>query len=351
MRTIKSIPLFALLIAAPFTAFAQGESQETKQDVKEGVKEEVKQETKQETKTELKITGKPIVAVYANYSAGLGNANGQSGFNLDRSYLGYQFNFSKDLGGKVVFDVGSTKVAGSDLERVAYIKNAMLSWTPGNFTFNVGLIGLEQFGLQEKFWGYRYIWKSFQDEYKFNSSADMGIVAKYKFNKWLSADVTFINGEGYKKVNKDNNNRYGVGVTVTPIKPLTLRAYVDRYDADGAGKEAQQSMALFAGYKHQYFSLGLEYNKLWSSDFIKNQDKTGYSAYATVFINKKFAVYGRYDELTSKDHYFSGETRRAIAGVQYSPLRYLNFSPNIQTQNPSNGKASTYLFMNMEIKF
>ena len=71
--------------------------------------------------------------------------------------------------------MGSTKVSGSDLERVAYIKNAMLSWKTGNFTLDFGLIGLEQFNVQEKFWGYRYIMKSFQDEYKFGSSADMDL--------------------------------------------------------------------------------------------------------------------------------------------------------------------------------
>lgn len=305
---------------------------------------------KTEEKTEFKLTGKPIVTIYANYSAGLGHANKESGFALERSYLGYQFKVSNNLGGRVVFDVGPTKIPGSDLERVAYVKNAMLSWTPGNFTFNAGLIGLEQFEVQEKFWGYRYIWKSFQDEYKFNSSADMGIIAKYKFNKYVSADITFINGEGYKKLNKDNNNRYGAGITLTPIRELTLRAYYDRYDGDGENAKAQESMALFVGYKHKWFSLGLEYNKLWNSDFVGQQDKTGYSAYATVYLNKKFSAFGRYDDLSSKDHYFKGDERRSIIGLQYEPLRYLRISPNFQTVNPSNGKASNFLFVNVEFK-
>lgn len=134
---------------------------------------------KQEEKKKFQIKGQPIVTVFANYHAGIGNANKESGFALDRAYLGYQFSLTEKLSGKVVFDMGSTKVSGSDLERVAYIKNAMLSWKTGNFTLDFGLIGLEQFNVQEKFWGYRYIMKSFQDEYKFGSSADMGILGKY----------------------------------------------------------------------------------------------------------------------------------------------------------------------------
>lgn len=41
--------------------------------------------------------------------------------------------------------------------------------------------------------------KSFQDEYKFGSSADLGVSVAYKFNKVVSADVIVANGEGYKK--------------------------------------------------------------------------------------------------------------------------------------------------------
>lgn len=179
---------------------------------------------KQEEKKKFQIKGQPIVTVFANYHAGIGNANKESGFALDRAYLGYQFSLTEKLSGKVVFDMGSTKVSGSDLERVAYIKNAMLSWKTGNFTLDFGLIGLEQFNVQEKFWGYRYIMKSFQDEYKFGSSADMGILGKYKFTKWLSADITISNGEGYKKLNGDNKYRYAVGATILPVKNLTLRS-------------------------------------------------------------------------------------------------------------------------------
>ena len=127
----------------------------------------------------ITITGKPIVTLFANYHTGLGHANSNSGFELDRAYLGYQFKLTENFGGKVIFDIGETKLKGADLERVAYVKNAMLSWTPGNFTLDFGLVKTEQFSLQESFWGYRYILKSFDDEYKFGPSADMGIIGKY----------------------------------------------------------------------------------------------------------------------------------------------------------------------------
>lgn len=294
----------------------------------------------------FQFSGKPIVTIFADVHTGLGSANEDAGFTLERSYLGYQFTVTKELSGKVVFDIGTSKVEGSDLERIAYVKNAMLTWKTGNFALDFGLISLEQFNLQEKFWGYRYIRKSFQDEYKFNSSADMGIIGKYKFNGWLSADVSFINGEGYKKINKDNHFRYGAGVTLQPLKNVTLRAYWDIYNGDGGESKDQQSLALFAGYKHTRFYVGAEYNKLFNTGFSDGNDRTGYSAYASVNLWKKWALFGRYDNLVASQNSVAGQ-QYGLAGIQYTPNKYLRLSPNYQVSRPEGGKTASYIYLNV----
>lgn len=306
----------------------------------------------QEEKKKFQITGKPIVTVFANYHAGLGSANKESGFALDRAYLGYQFSLTEKLSGKVVFDMGTTKVDGADLERVAYIKNAMLSWKTGDFTLDFGLIGLEQFNVQEKFWGYRYIMKSFQDEYKFGSSADMGILGKYKFTKWLSADITISNGEGYKKLNGDNKYRYAVGATLFPVKGLTVRAYYDlaSKNGDADGLKDQQNLAFFAGYKHKLFSLGGEYNQMFNTKSKEDKDQNGYSIYSTVKLAEKFDAFGRYDNLASKDDWSSADGQRILIGIQYSPIKQLKIAPNYSTWNPRDGKSSSFAYLNIEFK-
>ena len=300
----------------------------------------------------FKITGSPIVMVFANYHAGIGRANKESGFALDRSYLGYQFKLTEKLSGKVVFDIGPTKVADSDLERVAYVKNAMLSWQTGDFTIDFGLIGLQQFNVQEGFWGYRYILKPFQDEYKFGSSADMGVIGKYKFTKWLSADITFINGEGYKKLNKDNKYRYGIGATIKPIDDLTIRGYVDTSskNVEGDGTKNQQNLALFAGYKNKYFSLGGEYNSMSNTKFEEDKNQSGYSVYSTVVLAEKFNAFGRYDNLSSKDDWSSADGQRILFGIQYTPIKLLKIAPNFTSWNPASGKSASYLYLNIEFK-
>ncbi|MEG0500109.1 MAG: hypothetical protein RR550_03190 [Rikenellaceae bacterium] len=292
-------------------------------------------------KSNFKVTGKPVVTVFANYSAGVGSENKKSGFNLERAYLGYDAKVAKNLSAKVVFDIGTSKLSGSDLERLAYVKNAQITWKLENFTLDFGLVGLKEFDCQEKFWGYRYIFKSFQDENKFGSSADMGIVGTYKFTKWLSADLSITNGEGYKKLNIDNRNRYGVGVTAEPIKGLTVRGYFDNYShSNGADLKDQQTLALFAGYKHDFFSVGAEYNKQYNQKFKKESNMEGYSAYATGKIAKKFSIFARYDYLDK-----TGDKSTIIGGIQYEPIKYLRISPNYQSI-----QKKDYIFVSVEFK-
>ena len=143
--------------------------------------------------------GKAIVQVFANFHTGFGAENDDRGFELDRSYLGYEYQLTKGLSVKGVMDIGQSKSV-DDYHRIAYIKNAMVSWKSGNMTLNGGLISTTQFSFQDKFWGYRYIMKSFQDQYKFGSSADLGLSVAYKFADWISADAIIVNGEGYKKI-------------------------------------------------------------------------------------------------------------------------------------------------------
>ena len=304
-------------------------------------------------KSEFKLTGKPIVTLFANYSAGLGSANKVSGFNLDRAYLGYAFRVHPNIGGRVIFDIASSKVSGSDLERIAFLKNAFLSWTPGKFSMDAGLVKTELFALQESFWGYRYIWKSFMDEYKYGSSADMGIILRYKFTDWVRADFTVSNGEGHKRLNKDNKYRFDIGLTFNPIKEITIRTSYANYQSTIEGGKSQETLALFVGYKHKWFSIGAEYNKLWNSDFIDKQDKTGYSIYGHAKFDSKFSAFTRFDKLTSRDHYFSGDQNRFIIGVQYQPIKFLKISPNFQNVNPTSSgqKAASYAFLSAELKF
>lgn len=89
------------------------------------------------------------------------------------------------------------------------------------------MISTIQFKVSEKIWELRYIEKTFQDAYDFNSSADLGFNLEYQFADFVSADFSLINGEGYKKIQGDEYLRPGFGITLNPVQTLTARVFAD----------------------------------------------------------------------------------------------------------------------------
>ena len=287
----------------------------------------------QDAKTE-EPKGKAIVQVFGNFHTGFGAENDDRGFELERSYLGYEYKLDKNLTVKGVMDIGKSSDV-SDYHRMAYIKNAMISWKTGNLTLNGGLISTTQFNFQEKFWGYRYIMKSFQDQYKFGSSADLGISATYKFADWLSADAIIVNGEGYKKVQKNDGLNYGLGTTLTPAKGWQIRLYGGLNESGEQGKENIVNMAAFVGYKSDKFAIGAEYNKMWNASYKEGQDQYGYSVFASAKLDKKTEVYARFDDLCSKDDWNKAKDEQAaILGAQFKLGKYVKMAPNFRMSMP-----------------
>ena len=278
--------------------------------------------------------GKAIVQVFGNFHTGFGVENDDRGFELERSYLGYEYKLNKSLTVKGVMDIGKSSDV-SDYHRMAYIKNAMVSWKTGNLTLNGGLISTTQFNFQEKFWSYRYIMKSFQDQYKFGNSADLGISATYKFADWLFADAIIVNGEGYKKVQKNDGLNYGLGTTLTPAKGLQIRLYGGLNESGEQGKENIVNMAAFVGYKSDKFAIGAEYNKMWNASYKEGQDQYGYSVFASAKLDKKTEVYARFDDLCSKDDWNKAKDEQAaILGAQFKLGKYVKMAPNFRMSMP-----------------
>lgn len=287
----------------------------------------------QDIKTE-EPKGKAIVQVFGNFHTGFGAENDDRGFELERSYFGYEYNFGNGLSAKAVMDIGKSSDV-SDYQRIAYIKNAMVTWKKGGLTLNGGLISTTQFNFQEKFWGYRYIMKSFQDEYKFGSSADLGISAAYKFADWVSADAIIVNGEGYKKIQKNDGLNYGLGVTLTPVKGFQIRLYGGLNESGEDNKKDIANVAAFVGYKHEKFTIGAEYNQMWNASYTDGADQNGYSIFASAKLSKIADIYARFDDLYSKNDWnINKDEATAILGAQFKLGKYVKIAPNFRMSMP-----------------
>ena len=278
-------------------------------------------------KNENQGNGQPIIQIFGDFYTGLGENKEDLGFKLNRAYLGYQYELQKGLSVKAVMDIGESKDV-TDYQRIAYIKNAQISWKHNNLTLNGGLISTTQFNEIEKFWGKRYVAKSFQDEYKFGHSADLGLSAAYKFGEIISIDAIITNGEGYKKLQQNNSFQYGLGATINPIKNLYFRLY------GGVNDENQTNFSFFTGYKSEKITLGAEYN------ILKDQ-KQGASFFGNFSINKNFDFYARYDILEEEILLTTQDNSSVIAGFEYRINDNIKISPNFKASIPRDNNLNT----------
>ncbi len=276
--------------------------------------------------------GKAIVQVFSNFHSGFGSQNDDRGFELDRAYLGYQYDLGKGLSVKGVIDMG-TKT--DDNDRVAYMKNALVTWKTGDWTLNGGLISTTQFNMVEKHWGYRYLYKSFQDEYKFGSSADLGVSAAWKAADWLSLDAIVTNGEGYKKIQSGDGLAYGLGATFTPLKGLSVRLYAGLNEQMAEGAENVMNYSAFVGYKAECFSFGAEYNIMENEKGVEDRNKSGFSVYGTFKANDKSEIFARFDDLSSKDDWNKSKDESVLLiGAQFKCGKYVKIAPNFRMTMP-----------------
>ena len=292
---------------------------------------------------EFKPIATGMMSVYGEFPA---ESKAHYGFNLDRAYLGVEGKWGKGWSFKFVTDIGKSS-AVDDYQRIVYIKNALVQWKSDKFSVRVGLIGTNVFNTQEKFWGRRYVMKSFQDEYKFGSSADLGAAIEWSPSKVVALDAIIVNGEGYKKLQIERGLLYGVGITVKPVDGLTLRAYGDLNQTADDGTP-QKTLNAMAGYKNETFSIAVEGNFLFDKDGTKAKSQSGLSAYGSAKVGK-CDIFARYDLLTSKDDWNkSKDGSMALAGVGIDLCKYVKMAPNVKVWIPKEGKATPSVNVNFQ---
>ncbi|MDP3314006.1 hypothetical protein [Lutibacter sp.] len=315
--------------------------------------------------TKGKVTG----SLFFNYHKDMTDGAVQkSAYELDRAYLGYDYSFSDKFSAKVTLDVGK----GTVTDYSYYLKAAQLDYKAASWAkLSAGMIGLNQFSDQEKFWGYRYLYKSFQDQHSFGTSADLGFNAELSLHKTLKMNLFSLNGEGYKKV-QDLYGKYKVGgnLVYTPTDKITLKAYYAKQDSKKlvgtvvVENPTVSNLAFFAGYDMKSFRIGGEYNIMNNgkkfTDAFEDHDLTGFSIYSTYVINKKVELFARYDKLESNkvgtataNWNASKDGNALLAGLQFAPIKGVKSSLNYRTWNYDDATKSdnSAIYLNLEYKF
>ncbi|MFH1320887.1 MAG: hypothetical protein ABII90_09580 [Bacteroidota bacterium] len=310
-------------------------------------------EVNAQTDNDFTPYGKPLVLIYTNVNSSFTKSGNSKAFELTRAYLGFEYFFSKKISSRVNIDIGDPGIG--KLQMTAFVKNAFLLYKYNGFSARFGMIGVDQFNVQEKQWGYRYIYKSFQDAYNFGPSADLGAAIEYSPAEFITLDFSVLNGEGYKKLQSDSTLKTTFGLTIRLFKGFVLRGYYDMMNHN----YNQTSVALYAGYSNKDFKAGTEYNIQKNNGMVDSHDFSGISVYTSLLVAEKFSVFTRYDNLWSAT--LTGETnpwnnkdgQLFIVGFDYSPTHGVKIAPTYFGWSPNDKLKSftSIIALNVEIKF
>jgi len=296
--------------------------------------------------------------IYSNFNYGISPPGSPTAFELTRAYFGYKRQLSEHFYANVKLDVGSPDDISefSRIRRYAYFKNAGIKYTNGNFTAWGGLFDMLQFKVQEKFWGYRYLYKSFLDEYRFGPSADLGAGVRYSFSERFEADMVISNGEGYSSPQRDDDYKIGWGATFRPSESLTLRGYYAIFTA----ADPQMTFTGFAGYKHGNFRLGADVNYQANYRYNPDHDRYGYSVYSTYLFSDSWEIFIRYDQLYSNvlegnniPWNLPNDGSALVGGIQFSPIPGIHMAVDYQdwVEFAGNGDKEQILYLHLEAIF
>ena len=309
----------------------------------------------------ISSSGEPHFKAFWNYHYDFTeNTIQTSAFELSRVYLGYKYSFNESVSAKITYDIGKNNAGSS---HTAFLKIAQLDWKVNSkFKLSMGMIGGKQFNDQEKIWGYRYLYKTLQDEYKFGSSADLGVNAEIKISDKLTSNVFIVNGEGYKNVQgEDGNQRFGTNLIYKLNKNITTKIYYDTHAV--VDSKAINNIGIFAGYKSDKFRFGAEYNEMQNGETYKtaseNHTLKGLSFYSSYILNDKFELFIRYDKLSSNtidgsnsNWNYENDGALNMIGVEYKAVKGVKFSLNSRIFNytDSNINDSSLIYLNSEFK-
>ena len=305
--------------------------------------------------------GKVSTRVYWNFNKDFTkDAPRKNAFEIKRAYFGYEYRINDNISSKVTFDIGKNS-SGSDY--TAFLKIAQLDWKiKNNLKLSIGMIGNKQFKFQESIWGYRYMYKTFQDENKFGSSADLGVNAEIKLSDKINLNLFALNGEGYKNVQDDNGFiKIGGNLIYEFDNGFSAKIYYDSQPSIETFNLV--NTGYFIGYEKEKTRIGLEYNEMLNGKTYKDPSKdhslSGFSGYISQTLSKNATVFFRYDSLGSNilsgslDAWNSGKDGNLmILGFEHVVTKGFKINLNYRNYNYNDTSINnkSMVFINAEIK-
>ncbi len=300
----------------------------------------------------FKPGGKPEARIFTSLNSTFTDGENHTKFDLTRAYFGYSYNFSKNFSGRVVYDAASPSPGKPNFSGM--LKFGYLKYQNERLSVTAGMIPLPEYEASDSKWGYRYIYRPAYELYEFGAASDLGLSVAYKFTSWLSADLTVMNGEGYKVLESDSTFKAALGFSLTPATGAYMRLYVDNMTKDGI---SQNTVELIAWYENNGSSVSAAYNYKKNHMMQKNHDYHAITVNGTVAVGDKTKLTGRFDNVSAINPdgavpwYPSKEGQLYLIGLQYNLASGVNISPNFQGWQPSGtGSFLAGFYLSLDLK-
>jgi hypothetical protein len=303
--------------------------------------------------------GKPIAEIFTDFHYNLDDSSKTTGFGLERAYLGYNFLPAGYFSGSVIVNIGNPDDISPESvrRRYAFFREASIRYTKGDLRISFGITDTHMFDFQQKFWGKRFIAKSFQSINGYGNVADLGFVAEYKFNDVWKGDIELMNGEGYSDIQLDNGVKTSAGITFTPAKQIAVRIYGD---IENPHYRWRYTLIGFLGFRNDLIRIGAEASYKSNLDMIGGHNAWGLTGTGCISILKKTELFARYDYATSVT--VPGENvqwnsmndgRFAIIGLEYTFNENAKMALNYQGTFPysSDKHISSAIYVNAMFRF
>ena len=267
---------------------------------------------------------------------------GSNGFWFRRIYFTYEHEINETFSTRMRLEMASAgDFISTSVALIPFIKDAYLKWNVNNN--NQILLGISQpptLTVIEKIWGYRFVEKTPLDLQRWAPSRDFGIAlsGNLKAGQNLKYHFMLANGSGNKsEVNKGKKILISLGYYLT--ENIILEVYGDWNDNPGSTDFFTYQG--FAGYTSDRVRIGLQYaHQTRKVEQNSDEQLDLASVFLILKFSKKMVLITRYDRMFAPNslavdqQYIpfdpTAKSTLFIAGVDYSPLKNINFTPNIE---------------------
>ncbi len=264
--------------------------------------------------------------IYSDYTYDF--SNDFNAFNIARVYLGYKGQLTQQIDYVVTSDVEVGQLSSASR---LFMKYAYGRWKSSCGTVIFGMLPLNAFDVQKHTWGLRYLYKTVMNEYKFSSSADIGVSYAKQIGNSFSISTIISNGTGYKLAENDKYKRLQVRFLFGPGnlgKTTGINAGVyGSWEPEKMAKYANiYTFAGFAGIHQAAYWAGVE--AAVKKDNLFQLQTTLFSVYGRYAATPNLQGFLRLDS-RSFDSPGSKTEITVIGGIQCVKYKGVNIAPNI----------------------